>query len=133
VGAVEAPTDLMTKKITGSGQNGTSWYVVFSTNEMVVIVEKGNALRIRHVEDLAKPEVKFVRVTRDKDLATSRTIEFLKSASTLGSMASRSRSHLESTLRPVCSQSHADALLWPVSAPNSCRGLRPRSPSPTTR
>jgi len=73
----------MNKRIIGTDQNGASWNVVFPANEMVVIVEKGNALGIRHVEDLAKPAVKFVRVTGDKDLATGRTIESLKRVSDL--------------------------------------------------
>ena len=72
--------DLMHKKITGSGNDAASWYVVFSANEMVVIAAKGNPLGIREVSDLARPEVKFVRVTGEKDLATGRTIEFLKRA-----------------------------------------------------
>lgn len=75
--------DLMNKKIAGTGKEAASWYVVFSANEMVVITAKGNPLGIRQVADLAKPEVKFVRVTGEKDLATNRTIEFLKKASAL--------------------------------------------------
>ena len=69
--------DLMKTPLVGSDQDGASWYVIFSANEMVVIVEKGNPFGIRRVEDLAKPEIKFVRVTGDKDLATGRTIEFI--------------------------------------------------------
>jgi len=38
---------------------------------------------IRQVGDLAKPGVKFVRVTGEKDPATNRTIEFLKNAAAL--------------------------------------------------
>jgi molybdenum ABC transporter molybdate-binding protein len=72
--------DLMSKKIAGSNQDAASWYVVFSANEMAVITAKGNPLQIRQVSDLAKPEVKFIRVTGDKDLATGRTIEFLQRA-----------------------------------------------------
>ncbi len=75
--------DLMNKKIAGSGKEAASWYVVFSANEMVVITAKGNPLGIRQVADLVKPEVKFVRVTGEKDLATNRTIEFLKKAAAL--------------------------------------------------
>ena len=75
--------DLMGKKLAGSGQDAAAWYVVFSANEMVVITAKGNPLAIRHVSDLAKPGLKFVRVTGEKDLATGRTIEFLKRAATL--------------------------------------------------
>ena len=72
--------DLMNKKIAGSGKDAASWYVIFSANEMVVITARGNPLGIRQVADLAKPEVKFARVTGEKDLATNRTIEFLKKA-----------------------------------------------------
>ena len=75
--------DLMKETLVGSGHTAASWYVIFSANEMVVIVEKGNPLAIRFVEDLAKPDVTFVRVTGSKDLATSRTIEFLNRASDL--------------------------------------------------
>ena len=75
--------DLMNRKVTGSDRDAASWYVVFSGNEMVVITAKGNALGIRQVSDLAKPEVKFVRVTAAKDLATGRSIEFLKRAAAL--------------------------------------------------
>ncbi len=50
---------------------------------MVVITGKGNPLGIRQVADLANPEVKFVRVTGEKDLATNRTIEFLQKAAAL--------------------------------------------------
>jgi molybdate transport system substrate-binding protein len=75
--------DLMHKRIAGSSRDAASWYVVFSANEMVVITEKGNPLGIRQVADLAKPGVKFVRVTGPKDLATNRTLEFLKRATAL--------------------------------------------------
>jgi molybdenum ABC transporter molybdate-binding protein len=75
--------DLLSKKIAGTEQSAASWYVVFSANEMVVITTKGNPLGIRQVSDLAKPEVKFIRVTGEKDLGTGRTIEFLKRAANL--------------------------------------------------
>ena len=74
--------DLMNKKLAGSDKEAATWYVVFSANEMVVITAKGNPLGIRQVSDLAKPQVKFARVTGEKDLATGRTIEFLKRAAT---------------------------------------------------
>jgi ABC-type molybdate transport system substrate-binding protein len=48
-----------------------------------VITAKGNPLGIRQVSDLAKPDVKLVRVTGAKDLATGRSIEFLKRAAAL--------------------------------------------------
>lgn len=75
--------DLMNKKIGGSGKEAASWYVVFSANEMVIITAKGNPLGIRQASDLAKPGVRFVRVTGEKDLATRRTIEFLRRATSL--------------------------------------------------
>ena len=70
--------ELMNQKLAGSDKDAATWYVVFSANEMVVITAKGNPLGIRQVSDLAGPQVKFVRVTGEKDLATGRTIEFLK-------------------------------------------------------
>jgi molybdenum ABC transporter molybdate-binding protein len=75
--------DLMNKKIAGSDRDAASWYVVFSGNEMVIITGKGNPLAIRNVSDLAKPGVKFLRITAAKDLATGRTIDFLKRATAL--------------------------------------------------
>jgi molybdate transport system substrate-binding protein len=75
--------DLMNKPIAGSGKDAASWYVVFSANEMVIITAKGNPLGIGHASDLSKPGVRVVRVTGEKDLATGRTIEFLKRATTL--------------------------------------------------
>lgn len=75
--------DLMNRPVAGSGTVAASWYVIFSANEMVVITAKGNPLGIRHVADLTTPGVKFVRVTGEKDLATNRTIQFLKQAAAL--------------------------------------------------
>ncbi len=75
--------DLMHKKIAGSDRDAASWYVIFSANEMVVITAKGNPLQIRQIADLAKPGVKFIRITGEKDLGTNRTIEFLKRAANL--------------------------------------------------
>jgi molybdate transport system substrate-binding protein len=74
--------DLTGKKVVGTDQGGATWYVVFSANEMVVITAKGNPLRIHQVSDLTRPGLKFVRVTGEKDLATGRTIEFVKRAVT---------------------------------------------------
>ena len=75
--------DLMNKKFADSDRDAASWYVVFSGNEMVIITGKGNPLAIRNVSDLAKPGVKFLRITAAKDLATGRTIDFLKRATAL--------------------------------------------------
>ena len=75
--------DLMNKKIAGTGKDAATWYVVFSANEMAVVTAKGNPLGIRQAADLAKPGVRFVRVTAEKDLSTNRTIEFLKKATAL--------------------------------------------------
>jgi molybdate transport system substrate-binding protein len=61
-------------------KRGTAWYVVFSANEMVIITPKGNPLGIQKASDLAKPGVKFARVTGEQDLGTGRTVEFLKRA-----------------------------------------------------
>jgi len=74
--------DLMNKKIADTGQDAATWYIVFSANEMVIIVAKGNPLGIREVSDLARPQLIFARVNGEKDLATGRTIEFVKRATT---------------------------------------------------
>lgn len=75
--------DLMKAKIAGSDRDAATWYVVFSANEMVVITAKGNPLGIRKIGDLARPDVKFARITGEKDLATGRTIEFVMRAAAL--------------------------------------------------
>jgi molybdate transport system substrate-binding protein len=72
--------DLMNKPIGGSGAPAATWYVVFSANEMVIVTAKGNPLGIRKAGDLARPGVRFVRVTGERDLATGRTVEFLERA-----------------------------------------------------
>ena len=72
--------DLLNRKVAGTDREAATWYVVFSANEMVVVTAKGNPLGIRQIADLARPGVSFARVTGEKDLATGRTIEFLKRA-----------------------------------------------------
>jgi molybdate transport system substrate-binding protein len=72
--------DLIGKKVAGTDVDAATWYVVFSANEMVIITAKGNPLGIKQASDLARPGVKFARVTGEKDLATARTIEFVKRA-----------------------------------------------------
>jgi molybdate transport system substrate-binding protein len=75
--------DLIGRKVAGTDRDAATWYVVFSANEMAVITAKGNPLGLRQVVDLARPDVKLARVTGEKDLATARTIEFVKRASAL--------------------------------------------------
>jgi len=72
--------DLIGKKVAGTETDATTWYVVFSANEMTVITKRGNPLVIRQIADLARPDVKLARVTGEKDLATNRTIEFVMRA-----------------------------------------------------
>ena len=107
--------DLMGKKVMGSGVDAASWYVVFSANEMVVIAGKGNPLGIKQVIDLAKPGVKFYRITAEKDLASNRTVEFLKRAATLEG-------------KPELAQSIIDASAAdpskPTSVPEAVRAVR---------
>jgi molybdenum ABC transporter molybdate-binding protein len=68
--------DMFGKQI--GSKAAASWYVVFSANEMVVITSKGNPLGIKKMTDLAKSGVKLARVTGEKDMATNRTVEFIK-------------------------------------------------------
>ena len=72
--------DLIGHKVAGTNTDAAAWYVVFSANEMAVITKKGNPMGIRQITDLARPDVKFARVTGEKDLATNRTIEFVMRA-----------------------------------------------------
>jgi molybdate transport system substrate-binding protein len=72
--------DLMNKPVQGSAKKAATWYVVFSANEMVIITAKGNPFGIRRASDLMQAGIRFVRVTGEKDLATGRTLEFLRRA-----------------------------------------------------
>lgn len=96
-------------------KGAASWYVVFSANEMVIITAKGNPLGIRQVADLAKPDVKFVRVTGDADLATGRTIEFLKRAANLEGKADLAQTIID---RAIVDPSK------PNSVPETVRAVR---------
>lgn len=64
--------DLMRGTVAGSDQACASWYIVFSANELVVIVGKGNPHAIQRIGDLARPGLKFIRVTGEMDMATNR-------------------------------------------------------------
>jgi molybdenum ABC transporter molybdate-binding protein len=81
---VFAPSDpQVVKSMIGkrvNGKDAAAWYIVFSANEMVVITKKGNPLGLKQMADLAKGEVTFARVTGEKDMATNRTIDFIKKA-----------------------------------------------------
>ncbi len=75
--------DLMGKKIVGTDRVGAAWSVIFSANEMVLITAKGNPAGIKKMGDLAKPGIRFTRVTGEKDMATQRTVEFIKNVTAL--------------------------------------------------
>jgi molybdate transport system substrate-binding protein len=61
-------------------RDAASWYVVFSANELVVITRRGNPLGLNRMADMARDGVRLARVTGEKDMATDRTIEFIKRA-----------------------------------------------------
>ncbi len=81
---VFAPSDpavvqsMFGKKV--GGTDAASWYVVFSANELVVITAKGNPRGVKQMTDLAKSGITVARVTGEKDMATNRTIDFIKRA-----------------------------------------------------
>jgi molybdate transport system substrate-binding protein len=77
--------ELMTKKVSGTDRTGATWSVIFSANEMVVITALNNPLGIKRMSDLAKTGVRFTRVTGEKDMATQRTIDFVKNVTALES------------------------------------------------
>ncbi|MDR3592318.1 MAG: molybdate ABC transporter substrate-binding protein [Negativicutes bacterium] len=70
--------DMIGKSV--AGKEAASWYVTFSANELVVITQKGNPLGLKQMSDLAGSGVKLARVTGEKDMATFRTMEFVKKA-----------------------------------------------------
>lgn len=75
--------DLLTKKVAGTDRTGAAWSVIFSANEMVVITARNNPLGIKRMSDLARTGVRFTRVTGEKDMATQRTIDFVKNVTAL--------------------------------------------------
>lgn len=74
---------LMTNKVAGTERVGASWSVIFSANEMVLITAKGNPRGIKKLTDLEKPGIRFTRVTGEKDLATKRTVDFVRNVAAL--------------------------------------------------
>jgi molybdate transport system substrate-binding protein len=81
---VFAPSDPQVVKTmigkTVGGKEAAGWYITFSANELVVITSKGNPLGLKQISDLARDGVKLARVTGEKDMATTRTLEFIKKA-----------------------------------------------------
>jgi len=79
---VFSPSDpLVAKNLMDNMVNGkaaASWYITFSTNEMVIITKKHHTLGIRQMSDLAKDYIKLVRVIGEKDKIADRSIEFIK-------------------------------------------------------
>jgi molybdate transport system substrate-binding protein len=59
-----------------------SWYIVFSSNELVVVTAKGNPRGIHGMADLARVGIRLARVTGLKDMAAGRTVEFVRRAAT---------------------------------------------------
>jgi ABC-type molybdate transport system substrate-binding protein len=82
---------------------------------MVIITGKGNPLAIRNVSDLAKPGVKFLRITAAKDLATGRTIDFLKRATALEGKPELAQKIIDAT---------DDDRSRPTSVPETVRAVR---------
>lgn len=65
------------------GRRSAGWYAVFSANEMVLIVAPRNPLAIRHIGDLLRPGIRLARVTGEDDLATARSLDFIRRAAAL--------------------------------------------------
>lgn len=70
--------DMFAKKV--GDKAAASWYITFSANELVVITPTGNPAGIKQMTDLDKAGSRLARVTGEKDMATYRTLEFIKQA-----------------------------------------------------
>jgi molybdenum ABC transporter molybdate-binding protein len=92
-------TAMFTKKV--GGQSAASWYITFSANEMVVITQKGNPRGIRQMSDLHQAGLKLARVTGEKDMATYRTLDFIKQATAAEGKAELGPQIIEGTLVKV--------------------------------
>jgi molybdate transport system substrate-binding protein len=74
---------LVGKKVKGTDREAASWSIVFSANEMVLITAKGNPRGVQKLIDLSREGVRFTRVTGEKDLATKRSIDFIRNVTRL--------------------------------------------------
>lgn len=63
-----------------NGPAAANWYAVFSANEMVLVLPPGNPGHVGAVSDLLRGGARLARVTGEKDLATGRSLEFIKRA-----------------------------------------------------
>ena len=59
---------------------GTDWSIIFSANEMVLITQAGNPRQLGKIADLAAPRIRLARVVGDKDMATARSLRFIRQA-----------------------------------------------------
>jgi molybdate transport system substrate-binding protein len=73
--------EMLGKCIQSTDLKAASWYIVFSANQMVLMMPKGNPLAIHGARDLLRPGIRLVRVAGEKDLATYRTLEFIRKVS----------------------------------------------------
>lgn len=76
-------TRLMTAGALPNGDAVVDWYAVFSANEMVLIVPKGNPRGVGRIGDLLISGTRLARVTGEDDLATSRSVAFIGRAAAL--------------------------------------------------
>ena len=79
------------RKVKGTNREAAAWSVVFSANEMVLITAKGNPRGIGKMADLAREDIRFTRVTGEKDLATRRCMEFIRKAAALEGRAEQAQ------------------------------------------
>ena len=89
--------EMFAKKI--GNRDAASWYVVFSANELVVIVGRGNPLGLAQMADLAREGITLARVTGEKDMAAGRSVEFIKKASALEGHSDLSQRIIDGALR----------------------------------
>ncbi len=89
--------DLFGRK--AGGRDAASWYVVFSANELVVITAKGNPRGLKTMTDLGRGGVTLGRVAGEKDMATNRTIEFIKRATAAEGRPGSARAIIDGALQ----------------------------------
>jgi molybdate transport system substrate-binding protein len=91
--------EMLGKCIWNTDLKAASWYIVFSTNQMVMMIPKGNPLAIHGVRDLLRPVIRLVRVAGEKDLATYRTVEFIRKAANKEGMPEIAEGIIESAVK----------------------------------
>ena len=80
---------------------GTDWSIIFSANEIVLITQAGNPQQLAKINDLAAPHIRLARVVGEKDMATTRSLRFIRQAAAAEGLAEQAESIIAATCVPA--------------------------------